>query len=501
MTETKKQEEGDICAVLIFENEESLSASEEFLSLSVKKLQKSFPKAIIYSNHSYAKDNIYHLTLPPETEGGLGACLKKVQEKCINKEDSIALCYGWYPLLDLELVKEALDDHKRYIAHFTYGENIPIGLLPDFASYEFLCELSENIPNDLRSFVLKNIEQFDVEIFYKNPDLRPYRLCLSTEYSRSQKTISFIMEHKEDLKYSELENFIFDNAEILRPFPAYFEIELSSQCPLTPFYWPKREKAVTPHLSFALFQKLKIEIEACNLENSITVALGGVGEPMEHPQFMTILSSFLESKSVRRVYLESFGLRIDRAMIEQMNSLTGGHKLHIIFRLSSLQRKRYMQMYGQDVFPQVYENIQEIEKRTKDLVFHVYAEMLRIKENDDEIQSYFDRFEKSSITVILQKYNSYCNTLLERRAADLRPLHQDFCWHLARDFYLTVEGKVPLCKQDPFSLSSQCSSFAKESVVEIINKTMKYHRVSVQKQYDKIPMPCEKCDEWYTFNA
>ena len=103
----------------------------------------------------------------------------------------------------------------------------------------------------------------------------------------------------------------------------------------------------------------------------------------------------------------------------------------------------------------------------------------------------------------MQKYNRYIDLLPERRAVvlDLNPLHRDFCWHLARDFYLSAEGKVSICKQDPYAKRAPYYSLAKLSPLEIWKKQEAYHIASIRGEWDKIPMPCKKCDEWYTCNA
>ena len=125
----------------------------------------------------------------------------------------------------------------------------------------------------------------------------------------------------------------------------------------------------------------------------------------------------------------------------------------------------------------------------------------RIKDVEDEVTPYYDRFEKSNVPVILNKYNRYIDLLEERRVSDLVPLEREFCWHLARDFYLRRDGLVPVCKQDTTGKRGPVLDFRSHSVAEILTKTMPYHSLSVQGEHEKIPMPCVSCDEWYTFNG
>ena len=434
-------------------------------------------------------------------------------------------------LLDLKLAEEALSDHQKYLAHFSYGENIPMGLLPDFLSKDFIEELPisqegfiGNIGDklggkdeELRAFVLKNIEKYDVEIFYKKPDLRQYRLDFSSRTARSRNLAEQVLARKADLSFAELAEFLKANPEILRPYPSYFQLELSTRSPLRPFYLPQRDSQAQglgqaqdldrdQDMNIELIQKLIEDLKNNGMEGDASFALGGLGEPTEHPQFIEILASLLKLKQTKTLYLETFALCLDKDMLESLAVLEGVQKLHIIIGLNSLQRERYRQMYGADLLHKVHANIKAVESILEAMPaekrrFRVYAEMIRMQENDDEIDAYFARFEKSPIEVILQKYNRYIDLLPERRAANLNPLHRDFCWHLARDLYLKADGQVPLCKQDPFGKRAPCLSFQEHSVNEILEKTMPQHKASVQQEYAKTAMPCLECDEWYTFNG
>ena len=485
-----------VSAILVYQSLDNNIGNDKLISAAIAKLIETFGKLSIFSNCEYPQHEISYLG----KKLSLKESLRLVKEKsCHDDSDSIAICYDWYPILDPLLSQELLLDHQKYLAHFTYGENIPIGFAPDFATKDFIEELPEQVPNDLRAFVLKNIEKYDVEIFYKNPDLRQYRLNFSTANPRSQKLVQKVIQNKNTLSYNNLEKFIQDNPEILRPYPSYFEIELSTKSPVSPLHWPKRETENT-NLDFNLILKLSEDLKENGMKQDASIALGGLGEPTEHPRFLEILEIFLKLEQIQCVYLESCGLNLNEGLMKSIAELEQIEKLHIIIGLNSLKRDRYKEMYLTDVFDEINKNIRYIEGLNS-RPYQVYAEMVRMQENDDEIEAYFARFEKSPINVLVQKYNRYIDLLVERRAANLNPLHRDFCWHLARDFYLNAFGNVLFCKQDPFANRAKSLPFVKLKVNEILEKTMSQHIASVQGKHSKISMPCLKCDEWYTFNG
>ncbi len=496
----------NIGAVLVYTNGDELRKElpvfPELQKRALAELQKAFPEAPILAGSA------------PDTAGikllsshALYPALKEAASLCHTKSQSIALCYDWYPLFDQSLFEELYAEHEKFLAHFSYAENVPYGFVPDLCSVELIEELPQEAAGDLRAFMLKNIDKYDVEIFYKRPDLRCYRLDFSTKKQRSQLLAYSFLQENANLRYAELEEAIHKNPSLLRPYPSYFEIELSTRCRLRPFYWPEAD-CQDRDLDWLLIEKLIEDIRENAIIHELTITLGGLGEASLHPQFQKILPALLALPQVELVYLESFGGDLQDDTISRLGELPNLSKLHIIIALSTLQKERYLKFYGEDELDLVLEKMQRLEKVKRELTagkagasFHLYTEMIRMRENTDEVDSYFQHFQNTAFQVILQKYNSYIDKVPQRMAADLSPLNRSFCWHLARDFYLTAAGEVAICKQDPFARQAPSLSFRRHSISQIWSQTMNYHKASIRGEHQKIPMPCHKCDEWYTFNA
>ncbi|MEQ9367151.1 MAG: spiro-SPASM protein, partial [Leptospirales bacterium] len=440
--------------------------------------------------------------------------------------ESIALCYGWYALLDADVTGAILADHTRYLAHITYSENVPAGFAPDFVSRDFIAalpeplppELTNNVPSksgDLRAFAFKNIDRFDVEIFYLAPDLRQHRLDLTATTERSTRILTAIREARADLPFAELAALLKSHPQIVRPYPSYFEVELSSRFvqedfrPLTtpPPIDAAPRTAGEHFLSRELLEKLKADLAANALNEDVTVSLGGHGEPCLHPGFVDVVRDFLKLPVVKNVIIETYGVGLDAALLESLFAVPRRERLILIVRLDSLRPARYAELYGADRCADALAFLAACEGALRragaEPAPAIYAEMRRLAETEDELAAFMDRFEdpEQPIRPLLQKYNRYIDRLPERRAADLTPLTRDFCWHLARDFYLTVDGRVPICKQDPYGENSATLNFSENTVAEIVARTMPYHAASLRGEHETIPMPCPGCDEWYTFNG
>ena len=568
------QNQKNIKAVLIYEENFLPLLDTKLIIIALDNLKKIFPETIIYTNikidnEILEKYNVVFLNNKIENDKkiennsykSLFECLttiiknKEFEEK--KDEYTLALTYSFYPLLDKNLSIEAFNTHNDTIAHFTFGENIPIGVIPDFLSYDFITSLNNSIPNNIlefREFVLRNIEDFDIEIFYQTPDLRQYRLDLSTQNSRSRKLTSEILNITKNFEYKDLDNLIKNNPQLLRPFYSYFELELCIDTDTTPnritplpFYWLPRNlpfelkselpselprelpnkvtdelinkfpiesdknlnkinsfeksentKSSLLYLEKNILEKLANDIEKNGLEEFSTISFGGKGEPVLHPNFFEILETFLNLKNVQTVFIESFGTFIDEEFFVKLNKLNNNSKIQIIIHLSTLIKDRYEKFYKSKNWEKIETNLKIWESNTK---YKIHLECLRIQDNDDEMESFMNKFKDTNINVILQKYNSYTNLLPERRVADFNPLHRDFCWHLANDLYMDVFGNIPLCKQDPYSNRGPYINYKNSNLKEILNKTLNNLNYSVRHEFEKIPLPCLNCDEWYTFNA
>ncbi|MCB1319187.1 MAG: spiro-SPASM protein, partial [Leptospiraceae bacterium] len=413
--------------------------------------------------------------------------------------------YDWYPLLDATLTGSVFEWHRTYLAHFTYGENLPLGLAPDFCSREFL----ETVPaevriDDLRAYVFKHIDRYDVEIFFQPPDLRQYRLDFSMASARSQRLVRDVLATDAQLQYKGLGDYLLKYPEVMRPFPSCLEIELSADTDgLAPVCYPTLDAGKSrsgAHLEMSLIEKLIQEIEAHALVDDLSIILGGPGECGLHPNFLEIVHRLAGSDSVRQLFIETYGLALTPEMQTALNEIPAAEKIQLIIRCNTLQADRFSALYGVDRLAQQLQHVQALEART-DLRYTVYAEMLRMEINADEVDDLFERFKETGIQVLLAAYNRFAGRLPERRAADLTPLHRDFCWHLARDVYINAEAKIPLCKQDPYALGPMVMDFHTSTLMDYWQHTLAWHAASVRGRHESIPMPCLQCDEWYTFNA
>lgn len=483
-----------VVAVLFWTSADGDRDCADLRAEAIRRSKQLFPGASLYSN--VETEGLQRL------DGALSDALKRIlPTDAGHPQDSVALFEDWAPLTLASLCDEATARHFRYLAHCTRPDNAPRGLLPELLSREFAAEISGGIEN-VADYIERNLERLDVEFLFFQPDLRQYRLDFSAHDDRSRLLARAALKRGVQ-ELSEIEAWLAADPEVMRPAPAYLEIELCSVSAAghAPDYLLTPPTDFPEQLSQAALDVVAETIEQCPLRQDLAVALGGRGEALEHPRCLDLLQRALTAPAVHTVFLESYGHTLSVEQVGALSRLDGAEKLTVILRLSTLRADRYTRFYGVDRLADVLANIESLAALDPGARrFACYVEMLRLKETEDEVQAFFDHFEKTSITPILGKYNSYGGRLADRKAADLSPIDRSFCWHLARDLYINAAGQAPICKQDPLG-ERGAIDILQVSPLEIFRRRAPAHAHSMAGRHQSIEAPCLSCDEWFTFNA
>ncbi|GBF51165.1 Spiro-SPASM protein [Leptospira ryugenii] len=407
---------------------------------------------------------------------------------------------GLTPLLDVDLMKESFSRHKKFFSQYSYSENLPEGIIPTIITREFLSSLPEAVSSDVHSFFLKNINQYDVDIFFVAPDLRQFRLDFRVNQQRNFQIIQSLLSVDQNLSYRDILPKIKENPKIFRIAPSFIEWEIYRGCELNCTFCPRQlieKDSDNQHISVNEAKLIVSKLNQ-NIHTSFSICLGGNGEPLLHPQLFEITNEILESSQLNELMIETALYKNVESLFQWLGSLSEEKKkkLSFIVNLSTLNKEVYASLYGKDLYDTVLGNLLKL----KDLVpkDSLYVQMIKMVEVGDEVDSYFTFFEKQQINVILQKYNTFAHKLKERRVSDLTPIHREFCWHLNRDLSIDVRGNVNLCKQE---WKHQLGNLIHDSFGEIWERGDAHFHNSLIGKHESIPAPCLNCDEWYTFNA
>ncbi|MDF3821783.1 spiro-SPASM protein, partial [Leptospira sp. 96542] len=415
--------------------------------------------------------------------------------------DEVCFLYftGIAPVLDTELTKKVWDRHKNFYSQYSYSENLPQGLIPNILTREFLSSLPDVLATDVHSFFLKNINQYDVDIFYQKPDLRQYRIDLRLNSVRSETLIRSIYNLEKPLEYANLLDHIKQNTEVFRSAPSYLEWEIYKGCELKCSFCPREFTDNSNDGNGVPLDTVKHFVESLNSEliSPITITLGGNGEPLLHKEFSEIAKQILNINLLQELIIETALFKNINELEKLIDSLdeTKKQKLTVIINLTTLKSDVYKALYGADHLTSVLKNVESLFQKISQ---NLHVQMIKIKDVESEIDPYFTFFEKKGINVILQKYNRFAEKLPERRVSDLTPIHREFCWHLTRDLYVNVNGDVAVCKQDQSNIIGNLYQDKLNTIWKLGQQNFIH---SLNGSHEKVSAPCLNCDEWYTFNS
>ena len=366
------------------------------------------------------------------------------------------------PLFDVSVLEELLNTHTKYKADFSFSENLPKGIVPSIFNRSIIEALSIHEPNFLKNpttinlpftyYIEKNINKYHVEIHYGEPDLRMLRLDFTGKNIRSIIRLNRFTKKIKNINnpFTEINNIILEEPSILHVFPSYLEIELISDCDYACTFCPRQH---TKQIKYTMSNTHLHQIESFlkTSLNDSAVCFGGMGEPLLHPNILEYAQKILDIESLTYLIIETNGYNLEK--IFSLSQHTNFHKLKIILNINSFTQ--YAKIHGvpQSYLDKVLNNldlwIQNIpQDKHKDLLQNIHLQILKMNENENEIDEIYNFTQKKSIQFLLQKYNTYNNIMPQKRVSDMTPLKRSFCWHLRRDLFIRANGDISFCKQD-----------------------------------------------------
>ncbi len=410
--------------------------------------------------------------------------------------DNIIRIYADAPFTDFSLVKEMLEIHTKYVAEYTYSENVPSGFCCDIVSSvlvnSFPAENPEKKALPIEKVIKDNINQFDVELFYKEPDIRQKRLSFRTQDKRERKVCENIyLNQKKIPDYSEILGIIDSNPEVLYIAPSYVELQINQKSNSAPLYAHPFLNTIDSAMGLSTIKKFIEDMRFFEIPYNVSLTFG---DPLLHPDIYSILKLLVSEELIETLIIETEAASNDMNFISFLEE-ADTEKLRIIISCNGYNEESYKQIHGTDKFDTVYGNILKI----KDIIAdHIYLEIKKINETEPFLDKYYDFWEKEDVQLILQKQNTYIGAVEDRKYYDLTPLKRIPCWHLQRDLYILPDGTAAFCKQD---VEGKFSSLNINTmpISEIWEKRkplfLNDYRGSLSKSPD-----CASCDEWFTFN-
>ncbi len=418
--------------------------------------------------------------------------------------DSLFYLYGDVPFLDLSLSGRMYGNHRKYFAQYTFADGYPGGLAPEILSVQALPMLAglvsdEPIPEsrgELFSIVSKDINAFDLETELAPEDQRLLRVRLSCDSKRNALLVRRVMESGVHT-LPEITRILGERPELLRTLPAFAPIQITGGCPQACSYCPyplfggdvmtRRDE-----MPLSSFQRIMEEVKSfCD---DCVIGLSLWGEPSFHSSIERMIESVVSIPGLS-LLVETSGIGWKPGSIERILS-RGGSGLTWIVSLDAKDPALYRNLRG-DGMGEALAFAGELLRLAPEKT-HVQA--VRVKENEEDIETFYREWKGVTQNVIIQKYDSCAGLLPDRSVADLSPLKRFPCWHLKRDLPILIDGTILNCREEtPTGRSTAPSpgNILESGLEELWEKGADLYRAHCLASYPEL---CMGCDEYYTYN-
>lgn len=438
----------------------------------------------------------------------LQAISATVPEPDDDSRDAVLFFSGFAPLLDVPGSLPLIRNHLRYRTHYSYSDTAVPGCFPDCISFEFSREAPDPIQSstdmeELRAFVFRNIQDFDLDLHLAEPDLRMFRLRADAGTDRSRAAARLLLS-RGVRDHSGIEAVLREEMSLLAPSPSWIEIEWTTQIEGRPAVYPSIAPAESFDLSVDVKAKILSDLERFSFKKDVTVCIGGRGDPFLGDGLREFVTSLGRIPAVRGVMIETPGTGLTRKQLESVHA--PDLPLTLIVRLPSLRADRYREWMGSDRLQDVLSLLDRI--AIDPLPYPVYVEMIRLADNEDELDGFMERYgerhdakqepSRRGVRALVGKYSRFGGSLPDRAAVDLSPLVRDYCRHLAFELFVNARGRIPLCRQNP---DGPGTDLMESDLLHIFSSHREALSSSMKGRWDGISPLCSGCDDWYVFNG
>jgi len=427
------------------------------------------------------------------------------------------------PLLDYTLTEKMYANHRRYFADYSFADGYPRGLAPEIlrsSALPQLIELAErhSVPGG-RDFIFevvqKDINAFDLETEVAPRDQRLLRVSLSADTKRNFHQLQGIIDAGGSDAES-VQRVIAEQPELLRTLPAYVNVQITDGCPQACSYCPFPQFGgdilnKRGEMPLKRWKELIETVRAFCGDATIGVSLWG--EPALHSQFVELAAEVLRHPALSLV-IETAGVGWSLPVLQELGRRFGsadgasntpehvkpdtadlpvGERLTWIVSLDANDAQMYRQLRGEQ-----WEDARAtVETLRRFFPGQVYVQAVRMQSNEEQLDAFYRYWKQpADVHPIVQKYDSFCGVLPERKVTDLSPIHRFPCWHLKRDLTVLIDGSVPMCRED-IKQQHLLGNLFEEDIAEVWERGAEYYKQHITEEYPEL---CRSCDEYYTYN-
>lgn len=393
----------------------------------------------------------------------------------------ILICDAYAACLSLEDSEKVLTYMRDHYYDICLTENLPEGFLPMGISHEFigdfsrLLDIEKPVVSSLKEVINWEYQGVDVGI-YLSPSLVVMNRMDFLPLNKG--AIEWIMENQDkNLHLDNIDQYFDSNPKVLRNYPQYIAIELSSKN--DGFYvknFPESE------LSLELFRKIVTELD--ELAPEALISIGIWGDPMAHRSFEELFS--LLNNISNTVLIECRGMVLSKELCSLVLSRPN---TELIFDVSFTTEHDF------SLYKKTNHRLQDTQQFIQSLTpkENVWVRLTRSKETESHIKSFLKEWKDFLPRVIITKADSFGDPRV--KVVDLAPLKRHACYALRRELTILSDGSVLLCRQANIVIGN----VLEESLKTIWGKNISSFLQQEQNNFDTCSL-CVNCDDWWIWN-
>lgn len=441
--------------------------------------------------------------------------------ECTEEDVPLVYAFGDTPFLDTAITNQILQQHDEFKGEYSFADGYPVGISPEVLDKGLVSILKNLVTQDERYTPIPltresifdtlkvEINSYEIETVIAPYDYRYLRFTFACDRQLHQNLCkkAFDLSLQQENAGRPIYDLAKENTDCLAPLPAYYSIQIASYCGGKCTYCPyprEYEKKMGHNPCFAKEKNPQCFMLLENYKELITkisdyskeayICLSHFGEATMHPQLKDIIALSLQYPKLQLV-IETTGEGLSEKLVEELVSVAASYekgleRLIWIVSLDAFDEEKYKELHGDN--QSLGKAVALLEYLQK--YFSVYAQFIRMNENEAQLENFY-RYWKEKNCVLIQKYDSFCGLLPQRKVTDLAPVIRNPCWHLRRDMNILVDGDVTLCKSA--CLSAVIGNALKEELPAIFAKQKEIINLHLNNQYKDL---CKDCDEYYTFN-
>lgn len=439
--------------------------------------------------------------------------------------DQVVVFWADCPFIDASFTAELYRKHLRYAAEYSFADGYPYGLAPEILArgiVPILAALAKDngspVSRDsIFSTIKKDINSFDIETDIAPTDLRQLRLEFACDTKRNTALCASFV----GIDAANYATIISSRGSALRTLPAFYAIQVSGKCPHACVYCPypafsSSGKGRSPGVSATEREDFMsasdfsgIIGKIADFSDDAVISLSLWGECAFHPEIARLVEIVLSHPGLS-VLIETTGIgwkAADVGVIAKCaQSATprknGQNPVNWIISLDAVSGACYGALHGlapdsaENADGRLREALAFAESLTGSFPGAVWPQMVRVKENETELESFYRFWKQKYGQVIILKHDHFCKSITDRRVADLSPLVRNPCWHLKRDMCILLDGTVPFCREDLYA-SRSCGNAIDGDLAAIWTENRTLYEQHLTGLHEGM---CGSCDEYYTYN-